>query len=280
LLIDKSHRGWMFLTIIASAVALWCYVGYARSSVSGPSGGSWQGLTFGIAGSALMVFAGLLAARKKAPRWRLGTARGWLKAHIWLGLLSVPLILCHAGFRWGGRLEQVLWLVFALVIASGIAGVVFQQYLPRVMKDSTSREAMFDQLPHVCQALRATADEQVAATCGSLFPPADDAPLEHEGLREFYVASVRPFLAATIDPRAPLLNASRAAAVFAQIQPAVPVSSRETLKRLAAICDERRELARQARLHQWLHYWLFVHVPLSLSLLVLAIAHIVASVYY
>ena len=64
------------------------------------------------------------------------------------------------------------------------------------------------------------------------------------------------------------------------MQRAVPAASRDILLRLAAMCDERRELARQVRLHKWLHYWLFFHVPLSLSLLVLAIAHIIASVYY
>ncbi|MDA1049621.1 MAG: hypothetical protein O3C40_03955 [Planctomycetota bacterium] len=280
MLIDKSHRWWMIITIVAFVLSSCLYVGYAKSSASGPSGGSWQGLGFGIVGATLMVFAGLLAGRKKLPRQPLGTARFWLKAHIWLGLLSVPLIVFHAGFRWGGLLEQVLLFVFAVVIVSGLAGVVFQQYLPRVMKESTSREAMFEQLPHVCAALRATADQQVVATCGSLFPSTDDSPLEQEILREFYVESVRPFLAAKIDQRAPLLNVSRAAAIFSHMQRAAPASSRDTLTSLAAICDERRELARQARLHKWLHYWLFVHVPLSMSLLVLALAHIIASVYY
>jgi hypothetical protein len=222
----------------------------------------------------------LLAGRKRLPRLPIGTARSWLKAHIWLGLLSVPLILFHAGFRCGGLLERVLLVVFAVVIASGIAGVVFQQYLPRVMKESTNREAMFEQLPHVCAALRATADAEVVATCGSLFPPADGSSREHEGLREFYIATVRPFLAVNIGQHAPLLNASRADAVFSQMRRAVPTSSHSTLAWLASICDERRELARQARLHKWLHLWLFFHVPLSLSLLVLAIAHVIASVYY
>lgn len=280
LLIDKSHRLWMLITIVALVLSSCLYASYSRSSTGGPSGGSWQGMGFGVAGSALMVLAGLLAGRKKLPRLPIGTARFWLKAHIWLGLLSVPLILFHAGFRWGGVLEQVLLLVFAVVIASGIAGVVFQQYLPRVMRDATSRESMFEQLPHVCAALRATADQQVVAACGSLFPPVDDSSSEQEGLREFYVTTVRPFLAFNIDRRAPLLNASRAVAVFSQMKRTVLADSRATLERLASICDERRELARQARLHKWLHGWLFVHVPLSLSLLVLAIAHIVASVYY
>lgn len=270
----------MILTIIAVALSTFLYASYAASAPNGPSGGSWQGMAFGVAGTALMVFAGLLAGRKKLPRLPIGTARFWLKAHIWLGLLSVPLILFHAGFRWGGLLEQALLHVFAVVIVSGIVGVVFQQYLPRVMKDATSREAMFEQLPHVCAALKSTADEQVVAACGSLFPTTDDSASEGESLREFYVEIVRPFLNTTIKKHSPLLNVSRANSVFSQMQRVVPASSRNTLTQLASICDERRELARQARLHKWLHYWLFFHVPLSMSLLVLAIAHIIASVYY
>ena len=42
-------------------------------SPGGPRGGSAIGLTFGIAGYALMLFAGLLGARKKVPVWRIGT---------------------------------------------------------------------------------------------------------------------------------------------------------------------------------------------------------------
>lgn len=294
LLIDKSHRSWMLFTAIAVALSTWLYVLYAGAAPHGPQGGSWQGLLFGLAGSVLMIFAGLLAGRKKVPRWRIGTARTWLKAHIWLGLLSVPLILFHAGFQWGGLLEQVLLAVFALVILSGLAGVAFQQYLPHHIKDATPRETMFEQIPHVCAALRATADERVAAVCGSLFPPADDeartggaaasartGSAELEILRAFYVKTVRPFLAADAPPDARLMNPSRAAAKFAEVRPeSIPAAGRDVLKQLAGICDERRELARQARLHYWLHLWLFIHVPLSLSLLVLGLLHAIMSVYY
>ncbi len=292
MLIDKSHRTWMIITALAVGLSSGLYVIYVRSTTHGPTGGSWQGLLFGIAGSLLLVFAGLLAGRKRLPRWRLGSAQFWLRAHIWLGLLSVPLLLFHAGFRWGGLLEQVLLAVLALVVASGILGVIFQQYLPRLLKESTPREAMFEQIPHVCAALRATADGLVVAICGTLFPPLDDsldtttppaareAGTSQETLRDFYVTAVRPFLAAEYRRESPLHNVSRAAAIFAQIQQTLPAARGDVLSQLAAICDERRELARQVRLHRWLHLWLFVHVPLSLSLLVLGVAHAIASVYY
>jgi hypothetical protein len=292
LLIDKSHRIWMIVTVCALVLSTVLYVAYANAAPQGPKGGSWQGLLFGVAGSGLMVFAGLLAGRKKVPRLPIGTARFWLKAHIWLGLLSVPLILFHASFRWGGLLEQALLVVFAMVILSGLAGVAFQQYLPRHMKEATSREAMFEQIPHVCTALRATADQHVVSLCGSLFPPnyddsladgGSDAQVDESGmevLRAFYVDSIRPFLAADAPVQCPLMNQSRAATIFSQAQQSIPTAARDVLKQLASICDERRDLDRQARLHRWLHLWLFVHVPLSMSLLVLGVVHAIMSVYY
>jgi len=275
----------MIFTVIAFAIATGLYFVYASGTPNGPSGGSWQGLAFGIAGSALMVFVGLLAGRKKVPRWRVGSAQTWLRAHIWLGLLSVPLILFHAAFRIGGLLEQSLLFVFGLVIISGIIGVAFQHYLPRVIKSATPREAMFEQIPAVCDSLCRTADERVTAVCGTLFESATTAettasdPALHT-LRDFYVSTVRPFLAADTNGDSLLTSPAQSGALFSQLQQALPRQLHAVLHELDSICDERRQLATQIRLHRWLHLWLFVHVPLSLSLLVLGILHAVASVYY
>lgn len=285
MILDKTHRPWIIFSTVVLAASTGCYCVYLKSADNGPSGGTWQGMLFGIVGSLLMVIAGLLALRKKVPRWRIGSAQTWLRAHIWLGLLSVPMILFHAGFRWGGLLEQVLLSVFALVIASGIAGLVFQHYLPGVMKVSSPREAMFEQIPVVCDSLRKTAEQHVAAACGSLFdtpgePEPDAGISEEDVLREFYVTAVRPFLAAESDGDSPLSSPTRASAVFAQVRQTLSKPMHPILSELDSICNERRQLASQVRLHRWLHLWLYVHIPLSVSLLVLGLVHAIVSVYY
>ena len=253
-----------------------------------------------ISGAALMIFAGLLSARKKVPRWNIGSARAWLKGHIWLSLLSVPLIFYHAGFRWGGLIEQLLMLVFVLVVVSGMIGLLLQQYLPRLLKTTVDAEAMFDQIPYLCGRLRETADEEVAAFCGDLVTSAkvegtfnvgnvalaEVSPLDV--LREFYVTRVRPFLTSSIEQTHQLDNTSRAAAVFARVKTVLPEDessieisgARKLLDRIEAICGERRQLSRQTRIHRLLHGWLLVHVPLSFSLLVLGIAHVLMSLLY
>ncbi len=129
--IDRSHRPWAAVTLAALVTATAVYAIFAVRSPSGPRGGSALGLAFGIAGYALMLYAGLLGARKKVPVWRIGRAQTWMRGHLWLGLLSFPLILFHGGFAFRGPLTAVLMLLFFIVIGSGIAGAALQHYLPR-----------------------------------------------------------------------------------------------------------------------------------------------------
>jgi hypothetical protein len=279
-LIDRSHRRWIVVTVGLLVLATMLYVWYSLSWSGGPRGKTVPGILFGVAGSLLMLFAGLLSARKKVPNWRLGRAQTWLRGHIWLGLLSVPLILFHAGFHWGGPLETMLLLLVAAIVLSGVIGLALQNYMPRVMETTTPQEATYEQIPQVCVALCRTADEEVLASCGSLFEAAAEGnTMSDEGamLREFYRSTVRPYLGAGDPAASKLHDRNQSQALFEQVRGMVPTRLHGTLARLTQICEERRQMAQQVRLHHWLHGWLFVHLPLSMALLVLTIVHIVMS---
>ena len=88
MILDRAHRQWRLLTMVVLVIGSVAYATYA-SGPSGVSGGSLPGLVFGLVGTAMMVFAGLLSARRQVPTWRIGSAQFWLKGHIWIGLLSV-----------------------------------------------------------------------------------------------------------------------------------------------------------------------------------------------
>jgi hypothetical protein len=128
---------------------------------NGPSGRSVPGLLFGSAGTAVILFECLLSARKKLPASPLGLLRTWLSAHVWLGLLSVLLILCHAGFRWGHGIAALLMWLLLIITLSGVWGVVLQHYLPRRMTELIPRETVYEQIPLVIRHLRQDADERV-----------------------------------------------------------------------------------------------------------------------
>ena len=292
--IDRTHQKWLAVSLVILGVGSAVYVFYSTRSPAGPSGGSAVGLTFGIVGSAFMVFAGLLAARKKLPVWRLGRAQSWMRGHLWLGLLSLPMILFHGGFRFGGPLTSVLMILLILVVASGLFGAALQHYMPNVMTAEVQKETIFEQIDHVRAGMIADADALVASTTGSDEPagvrrttrstiavqtvalPQDAAA----ALSSFYVREMRPFLQNDGGERHALADASSARAIFVELRTLLPAETHDAVKNLEDICEEERQLRRQTRLHHWLHGWLMLHIPLSFALLLLGCVHAFMALRY
>jgi hypothetical protein len=260
-----------------------------RNTPGGLTGGSTPGLWFGISGSALMVYAGLLAFLKRVPAWWwIGSRQTWLRGHIWMSLLSVVLILCHSGFRLGGPLEQVLMLLFFLTILTGLFGLALQHILPRTLTLRVPSEAPYEQIPHMCRVMRTKGDEILVAVF-TANPSEQQASimLSQQGfgaklqLQEFYDKQVRPFFSAEYQRRSFLANPLQAQAAFDRLR-ALPglADVKDQVSELETLCEERRQLATQERLHSWLHSWLLVHIPLSVALLVVGVVHVWFSLKY
>jgi hypothetical protein len=307
MLIDRTHRSWAVATgamLVAGAVAYILYL----SRVSVPSGGSWPGLAFGVTGFGMMLYAGLLGARKKVRIWRLGRAQTWMRGHLWLGTLSFPLILFHAGFSFGVGLTAVLMWIFATVVVSGLLGAWLQHVMPRRLLRDVPMETIYEQIEHVRAQLLGEADTVVGNACGKLeletVTPgaaaadasgrigitgqaaaaalASTARLDAEDsapLRDFYTREMRPFVGAPAADH-PLANPAQAALRFEKVRALLPASFHPAVADLENICEEERQLRRQSRMHGILHSWQLVHVPLSVALLLLAIVHVFVALRY
>ena len=290
------------------------YVSYATHAPEGPRGGSALGLTFGVIGFAFMVFAALLGARKRVPTWRIGRAQAWMRGHLWLGLLSLPAILFHGGFHFGGTLTSVLMWLLIITVVSGLLGAALQHYVPRVMTTDVKLETIYDEIGNVRKLLREEADRAVETVCGPLgigksaseevlragglsaarsmsatssggavAAAAETAVLSEEErapLRKFYLSEMRPFLEQPKRRGSRLDDADKAHGAFSGLRTLMPQSAQATLQDLEDICDEARQLVRQERLHHLLHGWLLVHIPLSLALILLGAVHAVMALRY
>jgi hypothetical protein len=290
--IDQKQRRWMIATILLSVASTFAYIFYAVRSPDGPRGGSGIGLTFGITGYALMLFAGLLGARKKVPVWRMGRAQTWMRGHLWLGSLSLLLILFHGGFAFRGPLTLVLMLLLFIVIGSGWLGAAIQHYVPSLMTARVPMETIYEEIPHVRAQLRQEADQLASAICG---PLSGDVTTESSGavttlveieqedrvrFREIYLRKVRPFLENPEAPDAELADPRRASEVFESFRRLLVAPVHGVLDDLENICEEEHQLNRQIHIYRWLHGWLLVHVPLSIALLVLGGVHAVMALRY
>lgn len=255
-------------------------------------GGTALGLAFGVVGFAFMIFAGLLGARKKVPVWRMGRAQTWMRGHLWLGLLSLPILLLHSGFRYGHGLTAVLMTLLIIVVASGIFGAALQHYMPRVMTREVTMETIYEEIGHVRAQLLEEAEELIAkATAAPEKAAAAGAPDatavaavavsdESAPLRNFFDKELKPFLSRPEARGSALGDAAQAHSAFLQLRTLVPPALHTAIDDLENICEEERQLTLQSRLHLWLHGWLLLHVPLSFALLLLGAVHAVMALRY
>ena len=156
-------------------------------------------------------------------------------------------------------------------------------------------ETIFEQIPHVREKLREEANgifvalsEEPQHAVLSLALPDDGgvavAPAISEAIRRnlhsVYHAGILPFLRATESKESPLADPLKAKAFFDALRLQSPSEVHAALSDLEAICEEQRQLTRQSRLYYWLHGWLLVHVPVSVTLLVLGGIHALVALHY
>ena len=315
-LIDRrslpEHLPWIVAVLLITAGASVWFVLAGIGTAEWPGGSSLPGFSFGVLGGAIILFELLLWWRKKVRAWRIGRAKVWMRAHIWLGLLCLPLLTYHSGFRMGGTLSSALMILLLVVIASGVAGLVLQQVIPLRMLNEVPAETIYSQIDRVVSQLAKEAQRLVLATCGPAEDdltgaetdaevadlravghltvgvvrsagrvqgkvlqtrvPSDPVP-EAEPLRRFFRDTIVPFLAKGGGRGSPLEHPGRAAAMFLDLKTKLAQEAHETADTLESLCEQRRQLDRQARMHFWLHSWLSVHLSLSVALVALMFVH-------
>jgi len=303
---DETHRKWFIGSLAGLLIATVIYIPYSLTAPQGANGGTAAGLAYGSIASAFMLFAGLLGARKKVPIWRVGRAQAWMRAHLWLGFISFPLIFFHSGFRFGVGLTRALMWLFVVVFVSGIVGAILQHFMPRLTTQRIPLETIYEQIGRVRSLLVAEAQTLVAEASSALAGNVSQATEQQraasasagtiggltvasglqvdEGasdqLQEFFRREMQPYIAHSGSMGMALADRNRSQSMFQQLRLLLPPNLHPSVDDLENICEEKRELDQQTQYHRILHAWLLVHIPASYALLLLGAAHAVMALRY
>lgn len=291
--IDATHKPWLWITTGAITAGSLLYAFSIMQAT--PAGGTPVGLLLGSIALGCMIFSALLSVRKRFRIIRVGPARIWMKAHLWLGFLALPFALLHGAFHARGLLTLVLLVLTVLVVGSGVWGAWLQHTLPTRMFRELPYETIYDQISVIQSQLLREA-EQHAANVTQVLAPARGAGAtvvltmltvpelgeEVAAFEEFYREKIVPYLSAErrAAARMPLHDRTDTAQEFDSVRILFPQAAWQPISALQEICEEKRQLDQQARLHAWLHAWLLVHLPLSFALLLLACTHAVVALRY
>jgi hypothetical protein len=312
MVLNRTHVSWFVFTLLATLAIAAGYCarfhpevlpfsfglpawlrdpGTPRNTV----GGTRVGLLYGTLGFAIFLFAAALGARKKKPLWRIGRVETWLKAHIWLTILTIPLVGFHCGWSWGSPHTTWVLLLYIIVMASGFFGLAMQQFMPGLMKERLPREVVFEQIPNIRKRILESAEE-LRTDCIAPDPTnpgkAVAGKISLIGMVQIPpedLASADAIIAFLKDEAMPYLQARRGAGhrfamqresdtAFRQLKLNVTPKWLPRVEELQSWCDERRRMDLQTSLQHWLHAWLLIHVPVSVLLIVVTLWHAIVAV--
>src|SRR5580704_5097152 len=290
--IDRTHRPWLIASCWILGAALAVYVPYAIFARH-VGGGTAVGLTFGILGFSFMLFAAALGIRKRYPIWRIGRAQDWMRGHLWLGTLALPIIFLHAGFRFGGWLTSLLMVLLIVVVLSGLFGAYLQHTLPTKLMREVTYETIYDQVDAIREGLVTEAEQRVHGVADEMAPGLGAGatvvltyigavPEINVELREFtetFETRIKPWLE-NKDRKSVLKDRAQSSQLFEGLHRLMPEGAWKTVDALEEICEEKRQLDRQVVMHRMLHAWLMCHIPLSVALILLGFVHAIGSLRY
>ncbi len=118
-----AYRGWSFYLL-----GLQERPDHPDFKLLRPSGLIGNG--YGFAAAVLVVTNLLYLARRRIPRFRLGSMRFWLDLHVFTGLTAAMLVGFHSAFQLRSPLATLTAASLAVVVLTGIIGRLFYALVP------------------------------------------------------------------------------------------------------------------------------------------------------
>ncbi len=270
-----SYRGgrWLWISLIISVALCLHYLDYQSRMLAW--GGSTIGLIYGLFGTIIILILMYLGIRKRSYASRMGTLKGWVSAHVALGLLTLLIIPLHAGFRFGFDVHTLAFVLLAIVVLSGIFGVVLYQAIPvRLTKYETELQSdkVDKEIARLLSEIRAQIKDKSDALV-SLYQQEVTAmgAVKPKGWSLLFGGSGGDLLA------------QRTAQLSTWI-PKIPVEDQPTFQSVSQLLLKKTQLEmhllKQMKLRNAMQAWLYLHVPVSIAMLMTVAIHLWSVFFY
>ena len=274
---DPLARAWhiagLLATILAIAGVVW---GLARFGYDDVVAGAWLTMRWltGIVGLVGVAFVMTYPFRKQVYRRRAGALRYWMLVHVYAGVVAGVVLLLHSGPRLGGLVTSLLYVVFDLVILSGVVGIVAYIVAPRIMTRIEGEPLLVEDL----EARRDELQKQSAAILEQ-----SEGWLKEEIRDRIYPRfSSRAFLWRQLSRREELKSLLAQAREEFKLHTMRTATHEERELLLSAVetAVTLRRVDALLVLHRTLRSWIPIHVVSTAAMLALMIVHIAQVVFF
>jgi hypothetical protein len=212
----------------------------------------------------------LLTWRKKVVILPLGRVGFWLRVHYYVGFLTIAAFVVHTKYELpGSLLYWLLWGLFVIVSASGVAGAIMSKVLPPRFEAEGER-ILFDRIP-LFRAQLAEKAETIARESVQDGNTRSIAKLYSDTLNDFFAGprNIAAHLVASKVPQARLLGQVSA------LERYLDAAGKERLQKMRDLVEAKHNLDFYYANAGLLRLWLFVHVPATYAFLIAIVVHVV-----
>jgi len=259
-----------------------------------PNGGTWLGYTLGTIAALLVIFLALFGIRKRSFGSNIGTALGWVSAHVYLGLAALLIATLHSGMHFGANVHTVAYVLMCIVTLSGCWGVYAYISFPGAMmhqRGNLRRSEFLRQIAEIDSSALELAEGISPEITRLLAESARRTDLGGGNLwkqlrgRDESTMLMGSGGAARSSHIVPNINQRALIRTLAErrsgSQTRIALTSVQKLLELAGSkAALLQRLRRETQLAALLRIWLFLHVPMCCALLAALLIHIVAVFLY
>lgn len=270
----------LLLTIIMSIIYVLHDPGQPKN------GGTWFGYTIGTISALLIVWLMYFGRRKRDYFSTLGTVKGWLSAHVYLGSGLLILATLHTGFQFGLNVHTLAYLLMCIAIFSGFYGAWTYVYLPIKKRENLktiSAEEYYQSIEDVDrQILKLSKElpEQLMLMISSAIERTEI------GGHLFNQLSAKDRSCLIVNDKL-TSNENQSTCINLLVTELAKVTDQQRATQLKQIIDlfgSRKKSLKILRYHiktnVLLKLWLYIHVPISFALLASLMAHILSVFIY
>ncbi len=304
-----SYRNFFYLKI-ALGLCAFAILAYAiHHPADPPNGGTWLGYTLGSLGAGLIGWLAWFGVRKRLYHGTNNLLVAWLSAHIYLGTALIVIVTLHTGFQLGWNVHTLAYVLTMLVIASGFYGLYAYLSYPRLLaanRGGMTRDVMISEVAELDRESLTLSDQVGKDAHKIVLQSIEETVLGGPVWEQLFGDPTRRASTGGVsqglnEVREKLeARLARAAAPIAEVenQDATAISflaghmmadgagpeRLEKIRRLFDLISRKRMLVeriqRDIQYQSRLAFWLYLHVPLSVGLLVALFAHIFSVFYY
>lgn len=218
----------------------------------------------------LVTLLALYNVRKKLSFSPLGSNRAWLQLHIYTGIGAIFIFLMHINWQLpNGLLEGLLAIIFTLICLSGLIGIWFSRRLTHLLSNQ-DEQLVYERLPALNNHLRLAVEEMIQTSVDET---------KSDTLATWYTNKMAKRFGQPRMEYGYLLRRQSQLQIYNEeldhIKRYMNTQELEYAQLMTEFLAQKHKIDTQYTAKHILKSWLFLHIPLSASLLLIMLAHVV-----